>query len=107
VNINWIEAFGYAGALLTLGTFAMTRMIPLRIIGIGANFAFIAYGALAPKCLQRDGEDGYAKRAVEPSCEVGQSVPLAGSSADGWLDASNSGAGVLCDTTSGTSAVVV
>jgi CRP/FNR family cyclic AMP-dependent transcriptional regulator len=45
---SWIEAFGYAGALLTLGTFAMTKMIPLRIIGIGANFAFISYGALAP-----------------------------------------------------------
>jgi CRP-like cAMP-binding protein len=48
VDINLIEVFGYAGALLTLGTFAMTKMIPLRIIGIGANFAFISYGALAP-----------------------------------------------------------
>jgi CRP-like cAMP-binding protein len=48
VNINWIEVFGYAGAFLTLGTFAMTKMIPLRTIGIGANFAFISYGALAP-----------------------------------------------------------
>ena len=48
MNINWIEVFGYAGAFLTLGTFAMTKMIPLRIIGIGANFAFISYGALAP-----------------------------------------------------------
>jgi CRP/FNR family transcriptional regulator, cyclic AMP receptor protein len=47
VDINWIEVFGYAGALLTLGTFAMTKMISLRIIGIGANFAFISYGALA------------------------------------------------------------
>ena len=48
IGINWIEAFGYAGALLTLGTFAMTKMIPLRIIGICANCAFISYGALAP-----------------------------------------------------------
>jgi CRP/FNR family cyclic AMP-dependent transcriptional regulator len=48
VDINWTEILGYAGALLTLGTFAMTKMIPLRIIGIGANFAFIGYGALAP-----------------------------------------------------------
>jgi CRP-like cAMP-binding protein len=46
--MNWIEACGYAGALLTLGTFAMTKMIPLRIVGIAANFAFIGYGALAP-----------------------------------------------------------
>ena len=36
VAINWIEIFGYAGAFLTLGTFAMAKMIPLRIIGIGA-----------------------------------------------------------------------
>jgi CRP/FNR family cyclic AMP-dependent transcriptional regulator len=42
------RGLGYAGALLTLGTFAMTKMIPLRIIGIGANLAFISYGALAP-----------------------------------------------------------
>jgi CRP/FNR family cyclic AMP-dependent transcriptional regulator len=41
---SWIEAFGYAGALLTLGTFAMTKMIRLRIIGS----AFISYGGLAP-----------------------------------------------------------
>jgi CRP-like cAMP-binding protein len=46
--MNWIEACGYAAAFLTLGTFAMTKMIPLRIAGIAANFAFIAYGALAP-----------------------------------------------------------
>jgi len=46
--MNWIEACGYAAAFLTLGTFAMTEMIPLRIAGIAANFAFIAYGALAP-----------------------------------------------------------
>jgi len=26
----------------------MTKMIPQRIIGIGANFALISYGALAP-----------------------------------------------------------
>jgi CRP/FNR family transcriptional regulator, cyclic AMP receptor protein len=48
VSMNWIEACGYAAAFLTLGTFAMTKMIPLRIAGIAANFAFIAYGALAP-----------------------------------------------------------
>src|SRR5262249_10202522 len=48
VSMNWIEACGYAGALLTLGTFAMTKMIPLRIVGIAANCAFIGYGALAP-----------------------------------------------------------
>ena len=48
MDINAIEVFGYAGALLTLGTFAVTKMIPLRTIGIAANFAFIGYGALEP-----------------------------------------------------------
>jgi len=44
----WIEALGYGGAALTLGTYSMRRMIPLRIIGLCANFTFILYGALAP-----------------------------------------------------------
>lgn len=48
MHINPVEVFGYAGAVLTLGTFAVTRMIPLRIIGICANFAFMSYGALEP-----------------------------------------------------------
>ncbi|MGI9423985.1 MAG: Crp/Fnr family transcriptional regulator [Hyphomicrobiaceae bacterium] len=43
-----VDVFGYLGALLTLATFSMKGMIPLRIIGIGANFAFISYGVLAP-----------------------------------------------------------
>lgn len=40
------EGLGYLAALLTLGVFYMKTMIPLRIAGIMANFAFIAYGAL-------------------------------------------------------------
>lgn len=48
IGISWIEAFGYLGALLTLGTYSMKRMIPLRVIGICANCVFIAYGLLAP-----------------------------------------------------------
>jgi CRP-like cAMP-binding protein len=48
VDINPIEVLGYVAALLTLGTFAVSKMIPLRIIGICANFAFISYGILEP-----------------------------------------------------------
>lgn len=44
----WIEIVGYIGALLTLGTYSMKRMIPLRVIGIGSNIFFMAYGFLAP-----------------------------------------------------------
>jgi CRP/FNR family cyclic AMP-dependent transcriptional regulator len=48
IPISWIEALGYLGALLTLGTYSMKRMVPLRMIGIGANCVFIAYGYSAP-----------------------------------------------------------
>lgn len=48
IGISGVEALGYAGALFTFATFAMQRMVPLRMIGIVANCAFIAYGALAP-----------------------------------------------------------
>ena len=44
----WVEIVGYIGALLTLGTYSMKRMIPLRVIGIGSNIFFMAYGFLAP-----------------------------------------------------------
>jgi CRP/FNR family cyclic AMP-dependent transcriptional regulator len=46
-TVNWVELLGYAGALLTLGTYSMKRMIPLRVIGICANCVFITYGLLA------------------------------------------------------------
>lgn len=48
VNMPWVEILGYFGALLTLGTYSMKRMIPLRVIGICANCVFIAYGLLTP-----------------------------------------------------------
>jgi len=46
--MHWVEILGYFGTLLTLGTYSMKRMIPLRVIGICANCVFIAYGLLAP-----------------------------------------------------------
>ncbi|HZD88958.1 MAG TPA: cyclic nucleotide-binding domain-containing protein [Pseudolabrys sp.] len=48
VSLDWIDGIGYVGALTTLATYSMRRMIPLRIIGICANCLFIAYGLLAP-----------------------------------------------------------
>lgn len=41
IDLNWIEALGYLGALLTLGTYSMKTMIPLRIVGISANVIFM------------------------------------------------------------------
>src|ERR1044071_2623341 len=40
------EAAGYLAALLVFLTLYMKTMVPLRIVGIGSNFAFIAYGYL-------------------------------------------------------------
>jgi CRP/FNR family cyclic AMP-dependent transcriptional regulator len=44
--MQWIELFGYLGALMTLATFSMKTMLHLRMVGIAANLAFISYGAL-------------------------------------------------------------
>lgn len=44
--MQWIETFGYLGALFTLATFSMTTMLRLRMVGIAANIVFITYGAL-------------------------------------------------------------
>ena len=44
--MQWIEAFGYLGALMTLTTFSMKTMLHLRMVGIVANLAFITYGVL-------------------------------------------------------------
>ena len=44
---HWVEAMGYFGALLTLGTYSMKTMTRLRAVGIAANVVFLVYGALA------------------------------------------------------------
>ncbi len=42
--MHWIDAIGYLGALLTIGTYSMKTMIPLRVSGICANLVFITWG---------------------------------------------------------------
>jgi len=44
---HWVEAVGYLGTLLTLGTYSMKTMTRLRAVGIAANVVFVVYGALA------------------------------------------------------------
>jgi len=44
--MQWIEIFGYLGALMTLTTFSMKTMLHLRIVGIVSNSVFITYGVL-------------------------------------------------------------
>jgi CRP/FNR family transcriptional regulator, cyclic AMP receptor protein len=40
------EYVGYVASALVLWTFCARTMLPLRIIALGSNLAFIAYGAL-------------------------------------------------------------
>ncbi len=37
------EPCGYLASALVFGTFYMKRMIPLRLVGIASNLAFIVY----------------------------------------------------------------
>jgi len=38
------DALGYVACSLVLATFFMTSMVPLRLMAIASNLAFIAYG---------------------------------------------------------------
>jgi len=40
------EFFGYVASLLVFVTFSMKTMIPLRVVAIFSNLAFITYGAV-------------------------------------------------------------
>jgi CRP/FNR family transcriptional regulator, cyclic AMP receptor protein len=44
VRVNWIELSGYLASALVFLTFSMKTMIPLRVIGILSNVAFMTYG---------------------------------------------------------------
>jgi CRP/FNR family cyclic AMP-dependent transcriptional regulator len=43
-RMGWIELLGYAASAAVLATFCMSTMIPLRIIALGSNILFCAYG---------------------------------------------------------------
>lgn len=42
--MNFAEAVGYLASGLVLGAFMMRTMIPLRLVGIASNLAFMTYG---------------------------------------------------------------
>lgn len=43
-SLGWIELSGYLASLLVFLTFYMKTMIPLRVIAIASNVAFMTYG---------------------------------------------------------------
>src|SRR5215469_1872833 len=46
-GISQADFLGYVAAALVFVTFWMKTMVPLRLLGIGSNVFFIAYGYLA------------------------------------------------------------
>lgn len=42
--MSWVELLGYAASVAVLTTFCMSTMIPLRIVALGSNVLFCAYG---------------------------------------------------------------
>src|SRR4029453_16139046 len=42
--MNWIELTGYTASALVFLTFYMKTMIPLRVVGVLSNIAFMLYG---------------------------------------------------------------
>lgn len=44
--VYWIEAVGWIASILTIGTYAMNTMMPLRILAISSSLFFMAYAVL-------------------------------------------------------------
>lgn len=42
--MSWVEILGYAASAAVLATFCMSTMIPLRVVALGSNVLFCAYG---------------------------------------------------------------
>ena len=42
-NVSWVQLSGYAASLLVFVAFYMKTMIPLRVVAIASNVAFIIY----------------------------------------------------------------
>jgi len=45
-GFGWVTALGYLASFLVFSTFCMKTMIPLRIVAIASNLAFMAFGLL-------------------------------------------------------------
>ena len=42
--MSWVDILGYAASAAVLATFCMSTMVPLRILALGSNVLFAAYG---------------------------------------------------------------
>ncbi len=46
MELDWIEAVGYAGTGFTICAYGMKNIVQLRIAGILSSLAFLSYGLL-------------------------------------------------------------
>src|SRR5213075_1752359 len=46
MDTHWIELIGFGGTAMTVASYSMRTIIPLRIAGIASSFFFIAYGVM-------------------------------------------------------------
>ncbi|MEQ1901407.1 MAG: cyclic nucleotide-binding domain-containing protein [Devosia sp.] len=46
MDSHWFEMVGYGGTAMTIASYSMRTIIPLRIAGIASSVFFIAYGAI-------------------------------------------------------------
>ena len=42
--MSWVDILGYAASAAVLATFCMSTMVPLRVLALGSNVLFAAYG---------------------------------------------------------------
>lgn len=42
-TLNWVAAIGWLGSILTVATYAMNTMMPLRIFAIASSFSYLIY----------------------------------------------------------------
>jgi len=45
-NFDWIEVIGWIASGLTVATYAMNTMLPLRILAVGSSVFFLIYGLI-------------------------------------------------------------
>ncbi|HSM19447.1 MAG TPA: hypothetical protein VK844_03655 [Hyphomicrobiales bacterium] len=46
--MDYVTVIGFVAAGLVIATLSMKTMVPLRVIGLFSNVAFMTYGALLP-----------------------------------------------------------
>lgn len=46
MDLNWVELIGYGSTALTIATYSMKTIVPLRVVSIATSFFSIAYASI-------------------------------------------------------------